>query len=260
MFGFLSLSLSVWQLPVFAVFVVGFNGILSMTGRTYKHLQVWNDIVTYATTEKTRNASVDEEGDDGEDDSSALGDGQSILNGTAKNNNTLSQALNTAQQAPPTSYNRLHCTACYTNHGWFLVAFANLNNYTHCAEIITNAFNFADSRCTIIALGVLFGLALLATIFLVIFPARFFVFILGTTFLSVTSLREYVQLSRLPESAQLKVQALQGMWDQYWCMVPDELEMNHRHICSLQLTKETAAEMLEAAAEEEATKTSKKNH
>ena len=82
---------------------------------------------------------------------------------------------------------------------------------------------------------------------------------MGTAVLSTVSLREFVQPSRLPVSGQEKVQALKAIWSKFWSMVPDELEMAHRHICSLQLTKETAAEMIDAAAAAEATAASKKH-
>lgn len=133
---------------------------------------------------------------------------------------------------------------------------SQLSTIVHEVEVFHNILTFADPRASIIAYGVLLGIALFATFWLLILPVSSLVFCTGSLLFLALTLTSFLQdqAAVLPEKsvylgAANAIKQGVGYWKALRSRVPDELEMVHRYIASTAVTKDTNMNMLDAASE-----------
>eukprot|EP00981_Chlorochromonas_danica_P010868 scaffold3491_cov160-Ochromonas_danica.AAC.4 len=133
---------------------------------------------------------------------------------------------------------------------------SQLSSIVHEVEVFHNILTFADPRVSIIAYGVLLGVALFATFWLLIFPVSSLIFCAGSLLILALTLTSFLQdqAAVLPEKsvylgAANAINKGFAFWKALRSRVPDELEMVHRYIASTAVTKDTNMNMLDAASE-----------
>jgi len=133
---------------------------------------------------------------------------------------------------------------------------SQLSYIVHELEVFHNILTFADPRVSIICYGALLAFTIVSTLWLTIFSLVSYVFVLGSLFFAMLTFTTFAQeqaAALSSNSVYLPIaQAMKkgyAKWQAVRSRVPDELEMQHRYICTLAITKESAAGMMDAATD-----------